>query len=629
MTGSAVTDNTATGGNGGGAGAAGQTGGAGGTVDGAGISDNGPPLTLSVASSLISDNQAVGGDGGEPSGAGTGGSGGPVLGGGLYVSSSSATTAASITGTLFLTNSATAGTPADDYVTGGTGGASSYAGGAGLFATGSFPLSVISSTFEGNQSVVPNAGGSITPPEGEGGAAEGGGLYLNDGPAATIVNSTVFGNTAESGTGSGTVGAPVGSFGGGIDLYSNGPATTVGLYSDTIAGNSATSGFETNAAEFGANLVAIGAPITLQDTAIADPKPSGAPNCASQGGTFDDSGRNLEDSGSTSTCGLSKTLNDQLVTSAGLPTALGDNGGPTVGDTGATGVTGVTAPTGTLAPALGSALIGNGGICTNPLAPGAGMGSFPVLTTDERGDPRPATCDIGAFQTEPLTVTGAPTITGTRAVGQSLNCATGTFATAGDGVLTSSGSIGAPTIGYTWTSNGTTVSTSNSYTVAASDLQHTLACTETATGAYGHGSATSAPVKIVAGSTKIAIGSLTQAHRKWAEKKRKHGPPIGTSFTYTLNAPATATLEFQTKTKGRKVKHKCVAQNKKNKHAPSCTLIIIAGTIKHTSTAGKNTITFTGKIGRHKLAPGKYTLVLAAHNSTGTATKTLTFTITR
>ena len=85
-------------------------------------------------------------------------------------------------------------------------------------------------------------------------------------------------------------------------------------------------------------------------------------------------------------------------------------------------------------------------------------------------------------------------ITGTPAVGQTLTCGTGTFSTAGDGAFTSSGAIGAPALTYAWTSNGTDVGTASTYEVATGDAQHSIACTVTATGAYGHGSATSSAV---------------------------------------------------------------------------------------------------------------------------------------
>jgi hypothetical protein len=304
-----------------------------------------------------------------------------------------------------------------------------------------------------------------------------------------------------------------------------------------------------------------------------------------------------------------------------LPSALGANGsttGPTDPTTGYVG-------TYTLAPAPGSPLIGNGGACVNPLVAGN-----PPLTVDQRGFPRPATCDIGAFQTQRLTVTGTPAITGTPSVGQTLTCAKGTFAATGDGALTATGAIGDRKLTYAWTVGGTTVGSMSTYTVASADTGHAITCTETATGAYGNGSATSAAVTataVVPGS--VVLTAVSQAHNSWAEKKRKrkHKTPIGTSFKFTLNEAATVKLTFTTTLKGRNVKHKCVPQTKHNKHKPKCTTTITAGTLTVSGRTGANTVPFAGKVGGRLLKPGSYKVTIVATSGKTTSMKTLSFMI--
>jgi hypothetical protein len=74
-------------------------------------------------------------------------------------------------------------------------------------------------------------------------------------------------------------------------------------------------------------------------------------------------------------------------------------------------------------------MIGNGGACINPLP----TNTTNRLTVDQRGLPRGATCDIGAFQAQPITVTGNPQITGTPVVGHTLTCVTGSFLATDDG----------------------------------------------------------------------------------------------------------------------------------------------------------------------------------------------------
>jgi hypothetical protein len=108
-----------------------------------------------------------------------------------------------------------------------------------------------------------------------------------------------------------------------------------------------------------------------------------------------------------------------------------------------------------------------------------------------------------------------------------------------------------------------------------------------------------------------ASHTVTQSHRKWAEAKRKHGAPVGTAFTYKLNAPATVALTFTRKLAGHKVKGKCVT-SAKQKHGPRCTTAVPAGTLTRAAAAGTTTVAFSGKLGAKKLAPGTYTVTVTA-----------------
>ena len=145
----------------------------------------------------------------------------------------------------------------------------------------------------------------------------------------------------------------------------------------------------------------------------------------------------------------------------------------------------------TLAPQPGSAVIGNGGVCANPINPPA----ISPLRVDQRGLPR-SICDIGAFQTQPIKLTGKPKITGTPAVGRTLTCANGTLVVTGDGTFTATGAIGARQTKTSFASNGALVSQRNTYTVRTSDQGHSITCTIAVTGAYGQAHATSAAVHV-------------------------------------------------------------------------------------------------------------------------------------
>ncbi len=623
LTATSVSGNVATGGDGGLASGPAAFGGPGGMAFGGGI-EAGDQLT--ITSSVVSGNRAIAGNGGAASGAGgTGGGAAGALGAAAAFFSPSGVVG--ITDSTISGNISSGGVPgvglAQAGPSGGSFGALSVIGG---------QVEISGSTISGNEAVA--AGGAL-----------GGGLYLSR-TAATIVNSTVFGNTAQAGP----AGTPVIEGGG---IYASVGASVL-LSSDTIAGNTAA---PATLHPLGANLYGDGtATYTLQDTAIAAPLPAGVANC-SFGEAPTDDGHNLEDS-SPSTCGLTTAGGDQIGSPAGLPPALGANGGTAVA---ATSLTPAIPATLTLAPASGSPLLGNGGSCTDPLAIEAASAPFPPLTVDERGDPRPATCDIGAYQSQPLTVSGAPSIPSSATVGESLTCASGTFATSGDGALTASGAVGAPMLTYTWASTGIQVATGQTYLVGAGDAGHTLTCTETATGAYGHGSATSsgalvsapasstgattpasstgATIPTGAGGTtgttkttgtsatlKLTIGAVAQAHTRWTLTKSK-GLPVGTSFAYTLTEKANVTLTFTTRRAGRRTGGRCVAKTKRNAHDRACQLMVDVGTLTGSGKAGLNTVSFTGDIGRRALTPGAYVVTITAKASGIASSKTLGFTI--
>jgi hypothetical protein len=131
------------------------------------------------------------------------------------------------------------------------------------------------------------------------------------------------------------------------------------------------------------------------------------------------------------------------------------------------------------------------------------------------------------------------------------------------------------------------------------------------------------------------IGSLTQSAGQWREGNSlahisKAKPPVGTTFSFTLNESAKVSFAFTETVAGREVsKLGCVAQTKSNRHKPACKRTLTAGTLSFTGHVGTNKVSFQGRVSRtKKLATGTYTLVITATNSAGkSATKRLTFTI--
>jgi hypothetical protein len=127
-----------------------------------------------------------------------------------------------------------------------------------------------------------------------------------------------------------------------------------------------------------------------------------------------------------------------------------------------------------------------------------------------------------------------------------------------------------------------------------------------------------------------ALSHVKQSHSRWAEKKAgKHGPPTGTSFTFTLNEAAAVKLSFTAYLPGRKLHGKCVAKTRKNESAPKCTRRKAAGAVTHAGVAGANSVAFDGRTSASAhLAPGDYIVVITATaNGLSASSAPLHFTI--
>jgi streptogramin lyase len=109
----------------------------------------------------------------------------------------------------------------------------------------------------------------------------------------------------------------------------------------------------------------------------------------------------------------------------------------------------------------------------------------------------------------------------------------------------------------------------------------------------------------------------------------------GTTIRYTLSEAAKVTLRFERKLKGRRVKkgkrRVCAKPTRKNRKKRRCTRFKGAGTLTRTSKQGKNSVKFTGRIGKKALKRGSYRLVVRATDSAGNKSKarTLTFKVVK
>jgi hypothetical protein len=108
--------------------------------------------------------------------------------------------------------------------------------------------------------------------------------------------------------------------------------------------------------------------------------------------------------------------------------------------------------------------------------------------------------------------------------------------------------------------------------------------------------------------------------------------PTGTTFRFRLSEPATATLTIDRLLAGRKVGNKCKPPSRKLRKRRKCTRLVRAGTLtRRNLPAGANSVPFSGRIGKKKLAVGSYQTSIVATDTAGNKSRprTLKFTIVR
>jgi uncharacterized repeat protein (TIGR01451 family) len=423
----------------------------------------------------------------------------------------------------------------------------------------------------------------------------GGGLLEDSQQPEAITNSTLSGNTTNA-TGAGN---------GGGAVYFATPAGDTNLLSfDTIAGNSAPSGG-------GGGLFAYGTGNSIKGSIVAANTASTGNDCAGTANganafTFTSAGYNLEDS--PDTCTFTQPT-DKVVGASSLGLGpLANNGGATM---------------------TRSLLIGSPAINAVPLASCTDQTSpTPVtITTDQRGVARPqpagGNCDIGAFEfgdsDVSLTGTAVPSPTAVT-VGQTATLSL-TVANAGPVPAT------ATTVSLALPKGLKLISATPGTGSCAADT-----CSLGALAVAGHDPITvviepTAPGKFTVrataattsddpnaannsvsfalnGTLKPTLTHVSQSHKTWRKgsklahlaRKKAKKPPVGTTFSFTLNESAKVTFAFE---QGHKTR----------------------GTLSYNAKSGKRKVSFDGKLSRSKkLKPGSYTVVITA-NATGLTSK--------
>ena len=139
-------------------------------------------------------------------------------------------------------------------------------------------------------------------------------------------------------------------------------------------------------------------------------------------------------------------------------------------------------------------------------------------------------------------------------------------------------------------------------------------------------------------TTAPAIRAVTIRPRRFSvaggpAKRRGHArrAPSGATVTYTLSEPARVTFVVEALATGRKRGASCVKATARLRHARRCVRVLRQGTLTRNGNRGANRLSFSGRIGRHSLAPGRYRLDVTATDAAGnrSGTKAVSFTIVK
>jgi len=119
----------------------------------------------------------------------------------------------------------------------------------------------------------------------------------------------------------------------------------------------------------------------------------------------------------------------------------------------------------------------------------------------------------------------------------------------------------------------------------------------------------------------------------WSAVVYKNGPNVMPAiYPSTVKNPKTATVKItiKTRTNGRRVANRCLAQTRKLRHRPRCLRTITLANLTRSAHEGLNRVRFTGRISGRPLKPGRYQARFIAVDVAGVSSpRTLHFTIVR
>jgi hypothetical protein len=120
---------------------------------------------------------------------------------------------------------------------------------------------------------------------------------------------------------------------------------------------------------------------------------------------------------------------------------------------------------------------------------------------------------------------------------------------------------------------------------------------------------------------KLAVSGFSESATKWRRSGRRSGKgaaPLGATFNFSLDEPATVSFAFTKRAAGRRVRGRCVGVSPGNAGKPKCKRTVSAGSLRVAGQAGHNKVPFTGRLtGGKTLGPGAYGVTLTAVDTRG------------
>lgn len=133
---------------------------------------------------------------------------------------------------------------------------------------------------------------------------------------------------------------------------------------------------------------------------------------------------------------------------------------------------------------------------------------------------------------------------------------------------------------------------------------------------------------------KPTVTGFSESSSRW---RRGHSlphissaTPVGTTFSFSLNEPASVNLTFSQSVPGRRVAGRCVAPARRNAGRPRCKRSLVVGSFGVPGHAGVDKVGFQGRLSRSKaLRPGSYLVSVTARDARGlkVVSRSLGFTI--